>query len=179
MRKIPLMAAALLLAACASPDSRYFTLSTVEPAASPAQDKPLFHLASVKLPDLYDRPQMVTRTGPQSVEFDEYARWAEPLERMTARTLAQDIALRRPHGAGPLPSAADQAKLQVAVDEFVADRAAGRARLSGNWKITGLDGTARGAPFSFTEPVSGMDPAATAAVMSTLLGRLADEIDRN
>lgn len=178
MRKIAIMAAALL-AACSSPDSRYFTLSTVAPTAPSAQDKPLFHLATVKLPDLYDRPQMVTRTGPQSVEFDEYARWAEPLERMTARTLAQDIALRRPHGAGPLPSAADQPKLQVAIDEFIADRATGRARLSGNWKITEPDGTARGAPFSFTEPETGMDPAAAAAVMSALLGRLADEIDRN
>ena len=179
MRKIPVMAAALLLAACASPDSRYFTLSTVAPAGMPAPDRPLFHLSVVKLADLYDRPQMVTRTGPQSVEIDEYARWAEPLERMTARTLAQDIALRRPHGPGPLPGAADQPRLQVAVDEFVTDRASGRAKLSGNWKIVEASGAVHGAPFSYTEPVTSSDPAATAAAMSALLGRLADEIDKN
>jgi uncharacterized lipoprotein YmbA len=181
MRKGVILASALLLSACAgSPENHYFTLSTVPPKSQPAAGRPQFHLTTVKLPDLYDRPQMVTRTGPQSVDIDEYDRWAESFERMTARILAEDIALRRPQGGGPLPDAASQKRLQVAVEEFAADRATGEALLSGNWKITEPDGTARGAPFSFTRPVAGgADPAAVAAALSALLGRLADEIDRN
>ena len=180
MRKSPLLAAALLLSACAgSPESHYFTLSTTPPTRAPAQGRPQFHLAMVKLPELYDRPQLVTRTSPQSVEIDEYDRWAEPLERMTARVLAQDIGLRRPRNPGPVPSNADQPKLQVAIDEFAADRGAGRAVLSGNWKVVETDGTARGGAFSFSQPVSGGDSAAIAVAMSGLLGQLADEIDRN
>ncbi len=181
MRKSPIVAAALLLSACASsPDSHYFTLATVAPAGQPAPDRPLVHLAAVKLPDLYDRPQMVTRTGPQTVDFDEYDRWAEPLERMTARILTQDIALRRPPGAGPLPATAEQPKLQVSIDEFAADRGAGQARLSGTWKVSSPDGVPiQGAGFSFTQPVAGNDPVRIAAAMSALLGQLADDIDRN
>ena len=180
MRKSPILAAALLLSACAgSPENHYFTLSTTTPAGTPAQNKPPFHLATVKLPELYDRPQLVTRAGPQSVEIDEYDRWAESLERMTARILAQDISLRRPHGPGPLPVGADQPRLQVSIDEFAADRGAGQARLSGNWKVIESDGSLRGGDFSFTQPVSGGDAASIAAAMSALLGQLADDIDKN
>jgi uncharacterized lipoprotein YmbA len=180
MRKSPIVAALLLLSACASsPDSHFFTLSPAPPQRAPAQDRPQVHLAMVRLPELYDRPQLVTRTGPQSVEIDEYDRWAEPLERMTGRILAEDIALRRPRVAGPVPAGVDQPKLQVAVDEFAADRSAGRAVLSGNWKIVETDGTTRAGAFSFSQPVSGSEPAAIAAAMSGLLGQLADEIDRN
>ena len=180
MRKSPILAAVLLLSACAgSPENHYLTLSTAAPAHPPAQDRPLFHLSAVKLPDLYDRPQLVTRTGPQSVDIGEYDRWAEPLERMTARILAQDIALRRPQGSGPLPAAAEQARVQVAIDEFAADRASGQAKLSGSWKITGSDGEMRGAPFSYTQPVNGEGATRIAAAMSALLGQLADEIDRD
>jgi uncharacterized lipoprotein YmbA len=119
------------------------------------------------------------RTGPQSVEIDEYDRWAESLERMTGRILAQDLALRRPHGTGPLPLSTDLAKLEVSVDEFAADRS-GTARLSGSWKISDADGTEpRGGAFFFTQPVSGEGPTQTASAMSALLGQLADEIDRN
>jgi uncharacterized lipoprotein YmbA len=179
MRKGLIVAAALALSACAgSPENHYFTLSATPPKSPAAAGRPPFHLATVRLPDLYDRPQMVTRTGPQSVDIDEYDRWAESFERMTARILAEDIALRRPQGGGPLPDAAGEPRLQVAIEEFAADRATGQASLAGNWKVTEADGTARGAAFSFTQPVDGGDPAAVAAAMSQLLGRLADEIDK-
>ena len=180
MRKGLIVAAVFLLSACAgSPENHYFTLSTAPPKSQPSAGRPSFHLATVKLPDLYDRPQMVTRTGPQSIDIDEYDRWAESFERMTARILAQDVALRRPQGSGPLPDAADQLRLQVALEEFAADRGTGQARLSGNWKIVEPDGSARGGVFAFTQPVAGGDPTAVAAALSALLGQLADEIDRN
>ena len=170
MRKSPILAIALLLTACAgSPDNHYFTLSAVAPSQTAARTLPPLHLTAVRLPELYDRPQMVTRTGPQSVDIDEYDRWAEPLERMATRILAQDVAARRPGGGSPLPAT-------VLIDEFGADRS-GTARLSGTWKIIDSDGTARSGAFALTEP-SGSDPAAAAAAMSALLGKLADDIDR-
>jgi uncharacterized lipoprotein YmbA len=167
-----------MLAACTggTPDSHYYTLSPAGPAAAPASGKPQFRLTSVHLPSIYDRPQMVVRSGAQSVEFSEFDRWAEPLERMTARILAQDIALRRPRPGGPVP--ADQPKLQISVDEFAADRS-GTARLSGTWKITGTDNETRVGDFSYSKPAESGRPESAAAAMSALLGQLADEIDRN
>jgi len=170
MKKSPILAAVLLLAACAgSPDNRYFTLSAVAGSQATARNLAPIHLTALRLPELYNRPQMVTRTGPQSVDIAEYDRWAEPLDRMATRILAQDIAARRSGSAVPMPAT-------VLIDEFGADRS-GTARLSGTWKITDGDGTTRSGAFSFTEP-SGSDPAAAAAAMSALLGKLADDIDR-
>jgi len=172
MKKSPILAAALLLTACAgSPDNHYYTLSAVAPAQVAAGGRPAIHLASLRLPELYGRPQMVIRTGPQSVDIDEYDRWAEPLDRMATRILAQDLAARRTNDAEPLPAT-------VLVDEFAADRS-GTARLSGSWKITEADGTTRSRAFSLSQPVPGNDPAAAAAALSVLLGKLADEIAGN
>ncbi len=178
MKKTGVALLCLMLAACSggSPDSHYYTLSAVGPATAPAPGKPQFRLAGVHLPSIYDRPQMVVRTGPQSVEINEFDRWAEPLERMTARTLAQDIALRRPQHPGPI--SAEQQKLQVSVDEFAADRS-GMARLSGSWKITGIDNQVSAGEFAYSKPVEAGHPENVAAAMSALLGQLADEFDRN
>jgi len=164
MRSKFLLAAAFLLSACAgSPDSRYYTLSPVtgQPSAKPA-----YRLAGLRLPTLYDRPQMATRNNANEVEFSEFERWAEPLERMTARILALDIAARHPQRT------ADAPKLTVNIDEFMADRS-GQARLSGSWKLQN-----REVPFSLSRPVSGQGSGQVAQAMSDLLGQLADEIDR-
>jgi len=162
MRRKFLLAAAFLLSACAgSPDSRYYTLS---PVAGQPSSKPAPRLAGLHLPSLYDRPQMALRTGANSVEFSEFERWAEPLERMTARILAQDIAQRHPQPA------ADPPKLIVTIDEFIADRSV--ALLSGSWKLAG-----REVRFSLSQPLSGSNSDEMARVMSALLGQLADQID--
>lgn len=178
MNKAGLALLCLTLAACAggSPESHYYTLSPVGPAAAPSSGKPLFRVTSVHLPSIYDRPQLVVRTGPESVDLNEFERWAEPLERMTARILAQDIALRRPRPPGPVP--AEQPRLMVSIDEFAADRS-GTARLSGTWRITGADDQTRAGDFSYAKPADASRPERVAAAMSALLGQLADDIDRN
>jgi len=166
-----ILLAALFLAGCAgTPESRYFTLSPAPPAAAPGPGRAPLHLALLRLAALYDRPQMVRRTGPQAVSIDEFDRWGEPLDRLTARILAEDLASRRPWSGGPLPAISRMPQLRVTIDDFLAD--SGTARLTGRWRED-----ARGGEFSFTEPLSGSDPAAMAAAMSVLLGKLADEID--
>lgn len=159
---------ALFLSACAgsSPDSHYFTLSPVPPPDQPRLGRPALHVIAFHLPQLYDRPQMVFRSGVQSVDIDETDRWAEPLDRMAARILAQDLAQRRPQPSG------DEVTLQVTLDDFIVDRSGG-AHLSGNWKA----GIKSGA-FDWTAETGGASPAQAAAVLSALLGRLAGEIDR-
>jgi uncharacterized lipoprotein YmbA len=162
----------LLLAACGDTrESRYFTLSPTPPAAATAAGRTPLRLTYLHLPALYDRPQMVRRLGPQAVDIDEFDRWGEPLERMTARILAEDLSLRRPLGAGPLPPPDQMPRLRVTIDDFMAD-SSGTARLAGRWREDG-----RGGDFAFTQPTSGAGPEAMAAAMSALLGRLADEID--
>lgn len=165
MRKT-LLLLTLILGGCAgsSPDSHYFTLSAVPSPDQARPGRPALHVTLFHLPQLYDRQQMVFRTGAQSVDIDETDRWAEPLDRMAARILAQDLAQRRPQPSG------DEVGVQVAIDDFIADRA-GTAHLSGSWKAAGKSGL-----FDLSEQ-SGGQPEQAAAVLSTLLGRLAGDLD--
>ena len=96
MRNLPV---ALLVAATACgtlapvPDqNRHYTLSPVPPATAPG--RPALNavgLAPVRFPPCLDRPQIVTRTGPERVEVAAFDRWAAPLDVLFARTLAEDL----------------------------------------------------------------------------------------
>jgi len=165
MKRGFICAAVLILAGCASsPDNRYYILEAVPPSAPSTPSAPL-RLNGFHLPPLYDRPQIVERSGPQSVAFLEYDRWAEPLDRMGARVLRRDLELRgvASQGAG--------AGLVVTVDEFMADRS-GSVTFNGGWRI----GECRDRHFAMTERSDGTDSARIASAMSRLLGRLADEL---
>lgn len=163
MKKTVLLLALMAAGCASSPDSHFFTLAPVPSQDQPKSGRPELHLMSFRLPQLYDRPQMVFRTGAQSVDIDETDRWAEPLDRMAARILAQDLAQRRPQPAG------DAVTVQIVVDDFITDHS-GAAHFSGNWKM----GTAAGS-FDWTVP-AGNGPDQTAAALSALLGRLADDL---
>jgi uncharacterized lipoprotein YmbA len=167
MRKSILLLS-LFLSACAgsSPDSHFFTLSPVPPQDQPRAGRPALHVTAFHVPQLYDRPQMVFKSGAQSVDIDETDRWAEPLDRMAGRILAQDLAQRRPQPTG------DEITLQVTVDDFIVDRA-GPAHFSGNWKAGAKSGV-----FDWTAETGGAGPDQAAAALSALLGRLAGDLDR-
>jgi uncharacterized lipoprotein YmbA len=167
----------VLLAGCASsPPNGYHTLSVESPCPSIS---PFVHIeglepTTIHLPGVLDRPQLVVRTGPQTVDIREFERWAEPLDQMATRVLAEDIA--------PCQSASDSEKpkylLSVSVDEFMADTS-GRARLSGRWwmRQKGEEKSVQpGHSFSLSETVDKARDAEGVAAMSALLGRLAGEI---
>ncbi len=45
----------------------------------------------VEFPDYLNRPQIVTRTGPNQLELAEFDRWAEPLRANFSRVLAENL----------------------------------------------------------------------------------------
>ena len=45
----------------------------------------------VNIPGYLDRPQMVSRPSPDTLQFAEFDRWGEPLEKNLARVLADDL----------------------------------------------------------------------------------------
>lgn len=78
-----------------SPASRYYTLSTLSPhdgqgggGSGPALR---VRVAPVTLPEGVDRPQLVRRTGENTVVVEEYDRWVEPLDALLRSTLVQDL----------------------------------------------------------------------------------------
>ena len=50
-------------------------------------------IGPVTVPDLVDRPQIVTRAAGSRVDIDEFARWAEPLKTDIARVIAADLGM--------------------------------------------------------------------------------------
>lgn len=80
-----------LLGGCGtSPTARFYTLSP--DAALSGTAAPVHVVVNpVTVPELVDRPQIVTRIADNQVSFDEFARWAEPLKVNIARVIAADV----------------------------------------------------------------------------------------
>lgn len=164
-------AAAFLLAACSgTTDSRYYLLSAVPPSSATAPiggAKPVA-LSSVHLPGVLDRPELVVRTGAETVDILEFDRWAEPLDQMVQRVLAQDLSSRLPAAT----SSGTAPHLHVVIDEFMTDQTGG-AHLIGKWWTGEQEHS-----FVLAAPTSGTQGKQIAAALSALLGQLADDIAR-
>jgi uncharacterized lipoprotein YmbA len=93
MKLAPIViAAALLLGACASsPDVRFYTLDTMPAVAGVETTGKTIGLGPLRIPDYLKRPQIVTQESDNQLAIAEYDRWAEPVERVFARTLAINI----------------------------------------------------------------------------------------
>jgi len=94
---LSLAVAGLAGAGClgSSPAARFYTLSTLNPhegQGGGGGGPPLrVRVAPVTLPEGVDRPQMVRRTGENTVVVDEFDRWVEPLDALLRNTLVQDL----------------------------------------------------------------------------------------
>jgi uncharacterized protein len=89
--------AAILIAAlcgCSSPNAAFYTLSPDTSLERTGAALPIAVVVGpVTVPDLLDRPQIVTRVSDNEVALNEFARWGEPLKSGIARTLAADLDL--------------------------------------------------------------------------------------
>jgi hypothetical protein len=96
--RVALAATLLLLSACSlgtSPPERFFTLASEAPAAAPASATVAAYLVvvgPVTIPEIVDRPQLVTSAGANRVEIAEQARWAAPLKSEIPRVIADHLA---------------------------------------------------------------------------------------
>ena len=82
--------AAALAAGCASSPSHFYTLSAT---AAPGTPPTKFSIAvgPVSVPAAVDQPQIVVSTGANQVAFDEFNRWASPLQDNIARVVAENL----------------------------------------------------------------------------------------
>lgn len=82
-----------LLGGCgSSPTARFYTLSPDATLTGDGAAVPVHVVINpVTVPELVDRPQIVTRVAGNQVSLDEFARWAEPVKTDIARVIAADI----------------------------------------------------------------------------------------
>jgi len=170
---------AVLAAGCATPTSRFYTLSTTPaPAGTPVAYS--VAVGPVTIPAVIDRPQIVVSTSPNQVQLDEFNRWAAPLQSNIARVVADNLAsilgTARVSLFPQTMSAAADYRVAIQVQRF--DTAPGdAASLEALWTITRTkDGTAQTGRTSVREssPSGGYD--GVAAAHSRALARLSRDI---
>jgi uncharacterized protein len=166
------------LAACSSPDNKYFTLSAAEPAAQAGQAVTSRTIAidDIQIPAYLDRPQIVIKQDPNRADVREYERWVEPLDGMIRRVLTADLAARLGSGRVLDKPGKDSTLLSVTIEEFGQD--GDRAVLRGQWTLraAGKDAPAATHSFSRDEPLGKAETPDMVAAMSRLVGALGDEV---
>ena len=170
----------VLLWGCSAAPSRFYTLSTTA-RASPGGTFPYaVSVGPVTIPPAVDRPQIVSRIGPNQVRIDEFNRWASPLKADIARIVAENL-------SGQLGSArvttfpqaaADEAAYRVTIDVLSLESVPGKsAAIDALWTVRRIeDGRVRSGCTSWKEPA--VDPGydALVAAHSRALERLSEDI---
>src|SRR5438093_3406259 len=80
----------VLAAGCASPASRFYTLSAANAPAATSSNLSMV-VGPVSVPAVVDRPQIVVTEGPNQVRLDEFNRWASPLQNNISRVVAENL----------------------------------------------------------------------------------------
>jgi len=175
------------LAGCATTKpTNFYTLSrATEPQASKlAAHGLVIGLGPVTVPQYLDRPDIVTREGANQMRLAEFSKWAESLEPLMTRIMAEDLyTLLDASDVIPLPQRGDvplDRVVEVDIGRFDAD-ASGQVVLDARWRVyKGDNATLLASGRSMiTEqgtPVPGYD--GIVAAMSRALGRTSDEIAR-
>lgn len=87
----------LLLAGCGSSAPSNFYLLQAQPAPAilkpetPAANHKSIGIGPVEIPQYLDRPQLVVRTGDNTVQIHEFERWAEPLKEGVTRVVTHNL----------------------------------------------------------------------------------------
>lgn len=190
MHKHVIAACALTLAValatgCSSvPPTRYYVVTAVdEKAAAFSAPGPGVVVAGVRLPPYLERPQLVTRSGDNELQVEEFHQWggnlAKDLTRVLAENLSQllrsDAVVAAPHTLRARPD------YRVEVEVLRFERAAdARVHLTAKWRLLrGADGAPLAGPTTTlaSEPLPAspaFDP--TVAAMSRTYGELSRAI---
>jgi hypothetical protein len=138
-------------------------------------------IGPVVLPQYLDRPEIVTRAGPNQLNLAEFDRWAESVRDNFSRTLTENLSiLLSTHHTAVFPwDGSTPIDYQVAVDvtRFEGD-ADGHAVLIATWSIFRKGGRELlvRRRSSFSEPAGAGNYEALVSAMSRTLGNLSREI---
>jgi uncharacterized lipoprotein YmbA len=186
MRRLVVLTFVLTVAisGCATVVTRYYTLSPSvpeSPAARAAESAVLVGVGSVELPDYVDIPNIVVRTGDNTLDQATFDQWGGSLADMIPRVLVDNLHARMPSDhfvafpqSGDLPF---DFRVPVTISRFDVSTA-GEAVVVARWQIRGKAGSgtlvvretvarADGGGSSYTSRV---------AALSRALGVLTDEI---
>ncbi len=176
-----------LLSGCITtdtPNTRFYVLNPLEPDAGQVvgdgeKGTLAVEVASLRLPQYLERPQIVTRSGKNRLELAEYHQWGGNIRKNMVRVMAKNLSqiLATPNIAiSPhRPSTPPDYRVELEVMQFERDPD-DRVRLTAQWRITGgkgrLDLVTRITDLSSPVVQPAQDLDATVSAMSQLFGEL-------
>jgi uncharacterized lipoprotein YmbA len=165
------------LAGCASPNVRYYSLTTPALPAGPVAAAISVAVGPTTVPEAIDRPQLVVRRSASKVDVLEEDRWLDTPKREIARVLAAHLSNLLPHTqVAPYPQQASAAaawQILLDVQSFDA-QPGGAATVELVWTLRReSDGQRNTWRMSESEPVQGSSPEAVVAAWSQALAHLA------
>jgi len=172
-----------LLAGCVStPESRFFTLSTLSAGTNhtAASSTLSVVVGPVSVPAAVDRPQIVISTGPNQVRVDDFNRWASPLQSNISRVVADNLVtmLGTPRVTVFPQTLSANADYQAAVEVQSFGSALGEAAtLDAVWTVRRVkDGKLQMGRTTVREPAPERGYEALAAAHSRAVARLSQDI---
>jgi hypothetical protein len=139
----------MVLGGCArSQPANYYILRSIqnpgpEIRAAGAEQDPAIGVGPVKIPQYLDRPQIVSRTTESGLQFAEFDKWAEPLDKNLARVIADNLSVLIPSdrvSVFPWPSS-QPVQYQVTVEIIHLEKMPdGKVILDADWNILGDGG---------------------------------------
>lgn len=182
MRRTMMLAILCAAAACGtSPRARFYTLDAVAVADGAPAATYSVAVGPVTVPAAVDRYELVVQTAPNRVAFDEFNRWASPLDDGIASAVAQDLGvlLGTPHVvAGVYPPIDPTYRVRIDVQRF--ESAPGKEVLiDAAWIVVAAKSkSTRSGRTVAREPVAGHELDGVAAAHSRALATVSADIAR-
>jgi len=188
VHKILIVIIVLSLTGCTgtSPKALFFTLSPIDKTTVSKQTASesvnlAIGIGPVTFPDEYDRPSIVTQTGRNQIEINEFHRWAGSLRQNFTRVMTQNLAIllktdqvmARPWERYFKPDI----RITIDIQKF-SGQLGGLAELDATWMLIeeGKDVEAVVHRSSIRETVRDESYEALVAAQSLTLARLSEEI---
>ena len=183
--------AAFMFTGCrgSAPPVEFYTLNSLssmqKETNTAATDQNLaIGVGPVLIPTILDRPQIVTRTGLNRLEMDEFHRWAGPLDEDFARVVAENISILLPSDhVAVYPWDPDfKPHYQVAIDvRYFEGRLGEEIRLEVFWRVSDPNKKKKliEKKSVIKEPLQSKDYETLVAAKSQALVNLSTEIVKN
>lgn len=181
------LAAALLLAGCASPPTRFYTLAAPAalPSVAPSNARTFIEIAPIALPDRLARPQLVVRsagaTSSTRVDILDQERWSSPFNNELRDAFASGLANRlNATDVSRTGRPSDQPVYRIAIELRQFDAIPGQqVQATYGWTVSGLANSRNAAcQITLTEPVGAGIDALVQGVQRTIAST-ADRIAAN
>ncbi len=180
-----LLACCCIVTGCASsPASNFYILEPMPPATTASAERRLtVRVGPIEMAEYLDRPQIITRTGTNSLKADEFNRWIEPLDSSFLRALTTNLGAAlnspkvQPFSTGRASAELFDYQVLVNVTQFDVD-SANNAVMTGQWGVVSLeqDKIFDAQQIDMRTVAASSDYADRAAALSQLVSQLAEKI---